>query len=85
MEIISPVGTPFESNHPTANMCIETESEYLYINKSSSGLSIVGFDDIPYPQLILPLHLIYCSSTSIGPSTIMDSSKSLINSLMGPL
>tara|TARA_B100001540_G_C15810087_1_gene644075 strand:- start:1600 stop:2688 length:1089 start_codon:yes stop_codon:yes gene_type:complete len=75
LEIISPVGTPFESNHPTANMCIETEeSEYIYINKSSSGLSLVGFDDIPYPQLILPLPLTYGSSTSIGPSTILDSS-----------
>ena len=75
LEIISPVGTPFESSHPTANMCIETEfSEYIYINKSSSGLSLVGFDDIPYPQLILPLPLTYGSSTSIGPLTIMDSS-----------
>ena len=74
MEIISPVGTPFESYHPTANMCIEDEGEYIYINKSSTGVNLVGFDDVPYPQLVLPLPLTYGSSTSIGPLTIMDSS-----------
>ena len=50
MIIISPVGTPFEAFHPTANVCIEDEDEYIYINKSSSGVSLVGIDDLPYPQ-----------------------------------
>ena len=74
MEIISPVGTPFEAYHPTANMCIDDQGEYIYINKSSTGLNLVGFDDVPYPQLVLPLPLTYGFSTSIGPLTIMDSS-----------
>ena len=72
MIIISPVGTPFEAFHPTANICIEDEDEYIYINKSSSGVNLVGFDDIPYPQLILPLPLNYGMSLSIGPTTAMD-------------
>jgi hypothetical protein len=74
MEIISPVGTPFEAYHPTANICIDDQGEYIYINKSSTGLNLVGFDDVPYPQLVLPLPLTYGFSTSIGPLTIMDSS-----------
>ena len=74
MIIISPVGTPFEAFHPTANICIDDDGEYIYINKSSSGVNLVGFDDIPYPQLILPLPLTYGFSTSVGPVSIMDSS-----------
>jgi len=72
-EFIDPVGTPFASNHPTANLCIEDNGEYIYINKNVQGLSIVGFDNLPYPQLFLPLPLNYLATTTVGPVTIMDS------------
>ena len=74
MEFIDPVGTPFGSIHPSANLCIDDDGEYVYINKDAQGLSLVGFDNFPYPQLILPLPLIYGVNTTIGPITIMDSS-----------
>ena len=70
---IDPVGTPFSSSHPTANLCIEDDGGYLYINKNPQGLSLVGFDNFPYPQLILPLPLTYGANTTVGPVTIMDS------------
>ena len=73
MEFIDPVGTPFGSIHPSANLCIDSDGEYVYINKDAQGLSLVGFDNFPYPQLILPLPLTYGANTTIGPVTIMDS------------
>ena len=72
-EFIDPVGTPFASIHPTANLCIEADGGYMYINKSVQGLSLVGFDNFPYPQLILPLPLAYGVNTIVGPVIIMDS------------
>ena len=72
-EFISPIGTPFEINHPTANLCIEDDGEYIYISKKIQGLSLVGFDNIPYPQLVTPLPLAYGFNSIIGPVIIMDS------------
>jgi len=72
-EFIDPAGTPFGTDHPTANLCIEDEGEYIYINKNIQGLNLVGFDNVPYPQLILPLPLTYGTTTVVGPVTIMDS------------
>ena len=73
VEFIDPTGTPFGADHPTANLCIEDNGEYIYINKNVQGLSIVGFDNLPYPQLFLPLPLNYLATTTVGPVTIMDS------------
>ena len=72
-EFIDPLGTPFANYHPTANLCIDDGGEYIYINKNAQGLSLVGFDDVPYPQLVLPLPLDYLATTNIGPVIIMDS------------
>jgi hypothetical protein len=72
-EFIDPAGTPFSSIHPTANLCIEDDGEYVYINKNPQGLSLVGFDNFPYPQLFLPLPLAYGLNTIVGPVIIMDS------------
>ena len=72
-EFIDPAGTPFSSIHPTANLCFEDDGEYVYINKNPQGLSLVGFDNLPYPQLLLPLPLAYGLNTIVGPVIIMDS------------
>ena len=76
-EFIDPVGTPFANIHPTANLCIEDDGEYIYMNKNAQGLSLVGFDNFPYPQLFVALPLAYGLNTIVGPVIIMDSA--LIN------
>jgi hypothetical protein len=70
---IDPLGTPFASAHPTANLCVDSDGEYLYIKKDVQGMSIVGFDNLPFPKLILPLPLTYGANSTVGPVTIMDS------------
>jgi len=72
-EFIDPAGTPFEADHPSANLCIDDNGEYIYIDKNGQGLSLVGFDDLPYPQFILPLPLTYGLNIIVGPTVIMDS------------
>ena len=72
-EFIDPAGTPFGADHPSANLCIDDNGDYIYIDKNMQGLSLVGFDDIPYPQLVAPLPLTYGLNSSIGPVIIMDS------------
>ena len=72
-EFIDPAGTPFGADHPTANLCIDDNGEYIYINKSAQDLSIVGFDDYPYPLVIAPLPLFYGLNTLMGSVIIMDS------------
>jgi len=71
LEFISPSGTPFASVHPTANLCIEDE-EFIYIHKSSNGVSIVGIDALPITMALLPLPLDYGVSQSIGPTIAID-------------
>ena len=72
-EFIDPVGTPFGADHPTANLCIDDNGEYIYINKNAQSLSLVGFDDYPYPIIVAPLPLAYGQSTILGSVVIMDS------------
>jgi len=72
-EFIDPTGTPFGVNHPSANLCIDDNGEYIYISKNAQSLSLVGFDNYPYPQLISPLPLTYGLSTILGSVVIMDS------------
>lgn len=71
LELISPSGTPFANVHPTANLCIE-DDEFIYINKSVNGVSIVGIDESPIIMPLLPLPLNYGLSQSIGPTIAMD-------------
>jgi hypothetical protein len=72
-KFIDPIATPFGANHPLANLCIDDDGEYIYINKSAQDLSIVGFDDYPYPLVIAPLPLFYGLNTLMGSVIIMDS------------
>ena len=73
IEVISPVGTPYENIHPDANMCVEIDDELMYLDKSSTGLEMVGYGDIPLNMLMIPLPLVYGLSQQNGPNTIMDS------------
>ena len=59
INVISPVGTIYESIHPNANICVEKDNEILYINKSSSGVVMVGLEDLSINTLLLPLPLTY--------------------------
>ena len=70
---IDPNSTPFSSIHPTSNICIDGD-DYIYINKSSSSVDIVGFDDISLlnPVTILPLPLTYGLQFSTGPVIALD-------------
>ena len=86
-EFIDPAGTPFGADHPTANLCIDDNGEYIYINKDAQSLSLVGFDNIQYPQFILPLPLVYGLNTIVGPVIIMDSvfvNPGFIDNLLAP-
>jgi hypothetical protein len=73
IEVISPVGTPYENIHPDANMCVEIDDELMYLDKSSTGLEMVGYGDIPLNMLMIPLPLVYGLSQQSGPNTVMDS------------
>ena len=87
-KFINPIGTPFAADHPSANLCIDDDGEYIYINKSAQGLSIVGFDDYPYPLVIAPLPLFYGLNTSLGSVIIMDSiiaNVGFIDDVMAPI
>jgi len=72
-EFIDPAGTPFGADHPSANLCIYDEGEFIYISKNAQSLSMVGFDDYPYPLMLAPLPLTYSLNTLLGPVIIMDS------------
>jgi len=72
IEVISPVGTPYENIHPDANMCVEIDNELMYLDKSSTGLEMVGYGDIPLNMLMIPLPLVYGLSQQSGPNTNMQ-------------
>ena len=72
-EFIDPAGTPFGADHPSANLCVDDEGEYIYFSKNAQSLSMVGFDDYPYPIMLAPLPLAYGLNTIVGPVIVMDS------------
>ena len=73
-EFISPTGTPYANMYPNANLCFKDDFEYYYLNKSTSGVELVGVDNLPVNMLFLPLPLTYGLTYLDGPNTIMDSS-----------
>jgi hypothetical protein len=46
----------------------------MYLDKSTTGLEMVGYGDIPFNTLMTPLPLAYGLSQQSGPNTVMDSS-----------
>ena len=52
LAFIDPAPTPYQSNFPTSNLCVELDQgDYFYLNKSVNGLKAVGVVDsgIIYP------------------------------------
>ena len=72
-DVISPVGTIYESIHPDANLCIDMDDEILYLNKSSNGVVMVGYENLPVNTLLIPLPLTYNLTQQDGPNTVFDS------------
>jgi len=72
-DVISPVGTIYESIHPDANLCIDRDDEIVYLNKSSNGVVMVGYENLPINTLLIPLPLTYNLTQQDGPNTIFDS------------
>ena len=74
-DIISPVGTPFYSSYPLSNICVDIDGDFLYFNKSNTGILALGQGDSVFqqPTMFMPLPLNYGDSHIDGPVTIMDS------------
>ena len=74
-ECISPVGTPYESSYPNANICLKAEGDYMYFNKSSTKVELLGEGDSTFQQpiVMLPLPLTYGMIFTDGPISVLDS------------
>ena len=74
IEHVDPNSTPFGFMHPTSNICAEDDDQNLYMNKSSTGVEMVGFDDVQLlnPLTILPLPLTYPMQYSTGAILALD-------------
>lgn len=75
LNVISPSGTPFDQSYPSANICIEDSGDFIYCDKSSSGVSMLGIGDSVFQQamMICPLPLTYGASYVEGPILVLDS------------
>jgi len=74
IEVVSPVGTLYGSMYPNANLCVEIDDGLLYLDKSSSGVVMVGFADLPVNNvMMIPLPLTFGLTYQDGPNTITDS------------
>lgn len=73
IEVLSPVGTPFESLHPNANLCVNIDDELLYLEKNPNILQMVGYGNVPANMMMLPLPLTYGLTHQGSPNTVMDS------------
>ncbi len=75
LDAISPNGTPFEQFYSNANLVIEDEGDLIYINKSASGLHMLGIGDSVFqqPAMVIPLPLSYGASFTDGPTLVLDS------------
>ena len=74
-QCIDPNGTPHSLYYPNANICIEENGDYLYFNKSSSKVELLGEGDSIFqqPLVVLPLPLTYGATYTEGPILMLDS------------
>ena len=86
LECVDPNGTPHSLYYPNANICIEENNDYIYLNKSSGKVELLGEGDSVFqqPLVVLPLPLTYGSTYTDGPNLILDSiiSGPLVNLLL---
>jgi len=75
MQVVDPVITPFDQLYPNANLCIIDDGDFIYCNKSSSGINILGIGDSVAQQAVtlIPLPLSYSASYTDGPILAIDS------------
>tara|TARA_B100001939_G_scaffold306428_1_gene285954 strand:- start:276 stop:1379 length:1104 start_codon:yes stop_codon:yes gene_type:complete len=76
INVIDPISSPFNSNYPSADVCIMDNGEFIYANKNSSGIYLLGSGDsiLQNPLLIVPLPLTFGASFIDGPYSVLDSS-----------
>ena len=76
MNVIDPINSPFSNNYPNADVCIMDDGEFIYANKNSNGIYLLGSGDsiLQNPLLIVPLPLTFGASFIDGPYAIVDSS-----------
>ena len=75
MEVVDPVITPFDQLYPNANLCIIDNGDFIYCNKNSGGVDMLGIGDSVAQQSIklIPLPLFYSSTFTDGPVNAIDS------------
>ena len=75
MEVVDPTTTLFDPLYPNANLCIIDDGDFIYCNKSTSGVSMLGIGDSVAQQAItlIPLPLSYSFTNTDGPILAIDS------------
>jgi len=75
MEVVDPTTTPFDQLYPNANLCIIDDGDFIYCNKSTSEVSMLGIGDSVAQQAItlIPLPLSYSFTNTNGPILAIDS------------
>ena len=75
MNVIDPTNSPFSNNYPNADVCIMDDGEFIYANKNSNGVYLLGTGDsiLQNPLLIVPFPLTFGASFVDGPYAIVDS------------
>ena len=75
MEVVDPTITPFDQLYPNANLCIIDDGDFIYCNKLSTGVSMLGIGDSVFqqPLILVPLPLSYGFNSTDGPTLILDS------------
>lgn len=72
---MNPANTPYASSYPNANLVLKDDILYQYLEKSSTGVRMLGIDDTvsQVPALLLPLPLVYGATHVDGPNILLDS------------
>ena len=76
MEVVDPIVTPFDQLYPpNANLCIIDDGDFIYCDKSSSGIAMLGIGDSVAQQavMLIPLPLSYSFTHTDGPVLAIDS------------
>ena len=75
MNVIDPINSPYANNYPNADVCIMDDGEFIYANKNSNGVYLLGTGDsiLQNPLLIVPFPLTFGASFVDGPYAIVDS------------
>jgi len=75
MEVVDPTTTPFDQLYPNANICIIDDGDFIYCNKSTSSVNMLGVGDSVFqiPLTVIPLPLFYSYNYTEGPFLVIDS------------